>query len=139
MDCRLMLAAAALTLPLAAVSPQSEQVLQAGNAWFEAMRAGNSEAISGCLSDEFTGLTALGRKFNRSEWAAQFSSAWSRPFRNFSVEQQQVRVYGELAVVTGMIRYPRNQVVYTHVWLRKDAKWRLIALHESPVVLSARK
>lgn len=93
--------------------------------------------MSELLNEEFTGITDVGAKFGKREWINQFDNEWSRRLRTFSVERQQVRFIGRVAISTGRIRYQRLRnvytTVYTHVWYETNGKWQMVSLQDTPV------
>jgi hypothetical protein len=92
------------------------------------------------LSDDYVLVTPTGSVKTKREVIRELSTPGMRmePFDPFDV---QVRLFGDIAVVTGRmrqrfilggIRYA-NDLRYTDVWVKRKARWSLVSAHASTV------
>jgi ketosteroid isomerase-like protein len=66
--------------------------------WTTAERAGDAEALATLLTDDFSGVGPLGFVIPRPAWLDRHRQALA--YEQFSLEEIQIRHYGDLAVVT---------------------------------------
>jgi len=66
--------------------------------WTNAERAGEAETLATLLTDDFTGVGPLGFVLPRSAWLDRYRQGLA--YEQFSLEEIQIRLYGEHAVVT---------------------------------------
>ena len=105
--------------------------------WNEALAKRDTAFFAALLVDNFqiTGGQATLDKRQFMEAVASDSGGVA-PSR---FEQTSIRLYGEVAVATGLIRYdipgePQPALTrYSEVWVREGKRWRAAHLHYNPV------
>jgi ketosteroid isomerase-like protein len=66
--------------------------------WTTAERAGDAEALATLLTDDFCGVGPLGFVLYRPAWLDRHHRGLT--YEQFSLEESQIRLYGDVAVVT---------------------------------------
>jgi Domain of unknown function (DUF4440) len=61
----------------------------------------DAQALDGLLADDFAGVGPLGFVLDRDQWLARFGNGLEN--RAFAVEDAQIREYGGVAVVVGVL------------------------------------
>ncbi len=88
-----------------------------------------------------------GSVLNRDQWLKWVASrraeldSGALVIKTYSVGDVKVQIYGEAAVVTGVVDSSgqRNdslftiQVRFTNVWVKQGGEWRRAAFHDSPL------
>lgn len=105
----------------------AEQELRAlETARTEAIRAGDAATLEKIYDDDFHGVTSGGQTVDKTRILEVLKRAANGPIAE--IRDQEVRIFGETAVVTGLIHLnPANAFRYTHIYARKDGRWRMIA------------
>ncbi len=67
--------------------------------WTTAERTGDSETLAALLTDDFCGVGPLGFHLLRPAWLDRHRQGLS--YEQFSLEEIRIRLYGDVAVVTG--------------------------------------
>lgn len=87
--------------------------------------------LDAVYAEEFRGVTATGFVVDKARLMKVFGL--DNPDTVFAIDQLEARIYGDTAVQTGRLtgRDKTGKIVsqslYTHVWVRKDGRWRLVA------------
>jgi hypothetical protein len=105
-----------------------------GEAWL----AADGAQLDRLLAREYTHTDVTGRVLDRTEWLTDAENAqkWlrsphgtSKPSIEF--EDMQIRVYGDVAVVTGMnvihsanLKDKPMRLRFTQVWVKEDGEWK---------------
>ena len=105
-------------------------------------------ALETLLAEEVTRTSPTGTLTHRTEWLEQMKSATrdTGHQKYFSIERtaQQVRLYGETAVVTGIVHMRGIHIGptakpdtnrYLRVYVRRQGRWQLVA-HQATRVAS---
>ncbi len=66
--------------------------------WTTAERAGDAETLATLLADDFCGVGPLGFILSRPAWLDRYRQGLA--YQQFSLEEIQIRLYGDVAVVT---------------------------------------
>lgn len=66
--------------------------------WTAAERAGDAEELATLLTDNFSGVGPLGFVLPRTAWLDRYRQGLT--YEQFSFEEIQIRLYGDVAVVT---------------------------------------
>ena len=150
--------------PQAAESAEGEirsMMAQAGQASLE----GDSNKIASLMADEYVQTDISGHVQDKSTWLKQYFDPISElikagKFRWEVYERKdvQIRVYGDSAVVIGALEakgsgarwIPQSQtwatdpnatfsgtLRFTHVYIKRNGKWLLVALHNAVPVSAA--
>ncbi len=76
----------------------SEQIHAFLSEWTAAERAGDAETLATLLTDDFSGVGPLGFVLPRPAWVDRHRHGLA--YEQFSLEEIQIRLYGDVAVVT---------------------------------------
>lgn len=106
--------------------------------WAQAELTGNTAVLDGHLVEDFVGVGPLGFLLPKQAWLNRFAQGLS--YDEFSLEETQVRRYGDTAVVVGKQNQkgsmgsnplPFGAVRATLVLLNQSGAWRLAGVHYS--------
>jgi ketosteroid isomerase-like protein len=111
-----------------------------GQEWAAAELRGDTTFLTRTLADDFVGVGPRGFLLTKEQWLARFASGDLR-YDSFALDEVQVRAYGDAAVVTGRQTQTgayrghdvRDRFRVTLVFVRQGGRWRLAALHLSPI------
>ena len=88
------------------------------------------------LTDDFVCIRADGRRVDRAEFLR--ITAEGPGVTDVTVDEIDVRPYGDVALVHGVTSYTRDGSPmsrrYTDVWLRRDGRWKAVAAQITPVI-----
>ncbi|WP_433785053.1 nuclear transport factor 2 family protein [Actinomycetospora sp. CA-101289] len=107
------------------------------DAWAAADVSGDVAAMDPLLADDFTAIGPLGFTLSRDDWLHRFENGLD--YDSSSVEDRQVRVEGDTAIVTARLAadgtyrgHPVPEAVRaTAVLSRATGTWRLVRVHMS--------
>lgn len=120
----------------------AEEIAALHTRWREALAKRDTAFFEGVLLDNFqiTGSQAtLDKRQFMAAVAADTGGVGPSQF-----EQTNVRLYNQVAVVTGLIRYDIPGEAepaltrYSEVWVREQNRWRAAHLHYNPVAPAGR-
>lgn len=117
-----------------------EQVLDLGQRWAAAERAGDVVALNALLDPEFIGVGPRGFVLSREQWLERYRTGGLQN-QSFTWEEVQVRDYGEAAIAVGV---QFQQSTYqghdasgrfrgTQVAVRKEGRWFIAGMHLGPL------
>jgi uncharacterized protein (TIGR02246 family) len=117
-----------------------EQLRSLAEEWADAEQRGDTALLARTLAEDFVGIGPRGFMLSRDEWLQRHQSGALR-YTALSLEEVQVRVYGEAAVLTGRETQTASyqgqdvpgQFRATLIWVRQQERWRLAGLHLSPI------
>jgi len=107
---------------------------------------GDAEFLARAWAEDYTYTTTRGEARTREQGLADYrSGAVKWEYRR--MEEVQARIYGNAAIVTaraalkGRVRGQEREetIRLTDVYLKRDGRWRLVALHESRVEEGSRQ
>ena len=137
----LILAAICFSTSAGAQSDQIErQVLDSHKAWFEAFDRGDVEAIDRMETDDFV-LVNGDRIVDKQQQLENIRTGFGGGAEMTRVVGlHSFSLMGDAAVITG-VQYSSSQaggdsIVFTEVWMRGDAGWKVTLAHFSPGGLS---
>ena len=115
--------------------PEDNAVLDAEQAFFDALLAGDSRALDSLLLDDFTIIDVMTGSLIIKPIFVDAVTSGIVEFKSIDHKEAQVRFYGGLAIVTGRTQMEglyQGQPFgaasrYTHVFFRDGAKWRMAA------------
>ncbi|MDQ3137253.1 MAG: nuclear transport factor 2 family protein [Gemmatimonadota bacterium] len=120
------------------VTAAGQEIRQLQVRWGEALTAGDTAFFARTLAEGFL-LTGGHEVLTKTELLrAIVTGAGSAP--RMRQEQTIVRLYGDIAVVTGLIQYAAaataSPVVarYTEVWQKQQGQWRVLHGHHNPLL-----
>ncbi len=138
-----------LVSPRPAVTQQvsrEHEVRAAVSAFGRAFLEADASVLQSLLTKDYVHVNGLsGSVLNRDEWIKWVVSRRAEldsgelVITTYSIEDVRVQIYGEAAVVTGVVHSSgqRNsalftsQVRFTNVWVNQRAVWRRAAFHDS--------
>jgi uncharacterized protein (TIGR02246 family) len=140
---RLGLAAMALCAPaiLWAQQPSSSGVdrtiRELEERWRAAQQANDTAAFHELLAPDVTFIGTSGSLRDRADYIASRSGSWIPKSRSFTVGELRLRTEGTVVIVTGRETstgtdtHARGR--FTHVWVRRGARWMLVALQRTEI------
>lgn len=124
----------------APVAAARDAVVAVENEWGRALVETNVSAFGRCLADEWRLTTSGGSTVTKSMALADLASGALR-IESFRLEDVGVRVYGDTAIVFGLITEKSSfrgtdtsgRRRFTDVFVKRDGRWQAVASHESSV------
>ena len=115
-----------LTASLAWADGGAEQELRALEAArTQAIRAGDRATLERLYAEDFHGVTSAGQVVDKARILEILKGAANGPAAE--VQDVRVRIFGETAIVTGLIRLPDYSFRYTHIYVQREGRWQLTA------------
>ena len=116
------------------------QILALQNQWAQARIAQDAEFLERFYTPDFRVLSMDGNVVSREDDIANFATRILEP-QMIVDEDMDVRVYGQVAIVTGVERlrgtYRGNfgafTLRFTNVYVRTGGEWRLAHHHSTPI------
>jgi uncharacterized protein (TIGR02246 family) len=110
----------------------AQQLRRVAQDWVTAELRGDTAALGGILADDFVGIGPLGFMLTKEEWIQRHQSGVLR-YTSLTLEDVQVRVYGDAAILTGRetqtATYGGQDIPgefrATLIWVRQQGRWRL--------------
>ena len=109
-----------------------DQLIQLDKAWTSAELKGDKKAAEALLADDFIGTTQRGEIENKSQYLAGVMPNSDM----VKADEYKISVHGDVAIMThrSTVEGVRNiQFRSTHVWMKRNGKWLLIAHHGSQI------
>ena len=106
-------------------------------AWGRALSARDTAFFHRTLGDDF--LSTGGAQVRSKAMVIEELSTGTGPVPAPRLEQTQVRVFGDVAVVSGIAAYgltadtPPSQTRFTEVWVRRAGRWQAVHGHYNAV------
>jgi hypothetical protein len=132
--CTLLLAT--LHLVTAQVKPDDEasRILSLENAWSQAEVVHDAKALEPLLADTFAYTDDDGSFMNKQQWLTHVGRGDDH-YQQLANEDQNVKLYGDAAVVTGKYREKvdrggKSVVVhgrFTDTWIKQNGTWKCVA------------
>ena len=125
-------------------SEAARAVCQVESRLTEALRRNDAALLAEIYADDFTLINFRGTKINKAGVLAALGAGTLR-FDSLGISDLDVRVYGAAGIVTGqqhqLAREPGPDaashpklVRFTHVYVLREGKWRLIASQITPIL-----
>ncbi len=115
----------------------AQELIQLEDAWARALSQRDTAFFQRTLADEFI-ETGGQRARTKPEVIADLSrSTDSVPLPRF--EQTSVRLFGDLAVVTGVAAYSAgvggfpSRIRFSEVWVKREGRWQAVHGHYNPI------
>lgn len=100
----------------------------------QALAKGDTATLDRIWADDVIYTSASGQVFTKAQYPERFRSG-ARKFDSFAHDDIRVRLYGNMAVLTGrstsvlhdggkLSAGPRR---FTHIYVKQDGRWRLVA------------
>jgi ketosteroid isomerase-like protein len=111
-----------------------QAVLQLEHDWCEAFRTGNADAVARIEDDDYVLTTSRAELSTKADDIAEIR-AHTIEYSKYENREQQVRLYGDTAVVTGVADLEgisgdkpfRMNLRFTDTLLRRGAQWKAVA------------
>lgn len=103
--------------------------------WIEAIQKKDAATLERIIADDWVGIDMNeGRRWTKAETIAELKSEENR-IESFTLDSAQVRVFGDVAVVTGgdtrKSQYEgtdsSGRYVWTDVYVKRDGRWQAVA------------
>ena len=143
--CLLTLTACAAAPPAPATAttanPEDEKaILQVEQNWCEAFRTNNVDAIAAIEDEDYTLTNSRAELSTRSDDIVQ-AKAHAIEYSKFDNHNQNVRLYGDTAVVTGITSLEgiagdkpfKLDLRFTDILVRRNGEWKAVAGHVTKV------
>jgi ketosteroid isomerase-like protein len=122
------------------VNDQTKELREAIEDWAAAEQRGDAASLEGALAEDFIGIGPRGFLLTKDQWLERHESGKLR-YRSLGLDEVQVRLYGDAAVVTGRQsaegKYEdfdlRDRFRATLVFVKQRERWMLAGLHLSPI------
>ena len=119
-------------------SSVEQAIKQLDNERIHAQIGADAVALDRIYADDFIGVGPSGTVRTKAQVISDFTSG-DLKFQSIVTDEVQVRVYENTAVETGlstMSGQDKGKAVprdtrFTRVWVKQDARWRLVANHYS--------
>ena len=117
-----------------------EALMQLERDWCNASLKNDVDWLTRVLADDASFVTATGQRQNKAQVLADFKAEKTTTCQ---VDQMQVRVHAEAAVVTGRWRitgtdakgkpFPTPETMFTDTFVRRNGQWQCVASHSSAI------
>jgi ketosteroid isomerase-like protein len=130
----LVLMALAALVPCTAAADSADDIGRLEQQRIQAILDVDMPALYAIYADAFFYNTASGASFTRSEYLPRYQSGELKVNKSTS-EVREVRVYGDTAIVTGIVRVDATikgenadlRLRYLNVWVKRENGWVLVA------------
>ncbi|HLL97935.1 MAG TPA: nuclear transport factor 2 family protein [Rubrobacteraceae bacterium] len=117
-----------------------ERVLRAEREWLLAHLRLDVDALDRLMAPDYSQIDDRGRVVGKEQVLASFRSG-ERAWEEAHSDEHDVRIYGDIAVVTGRWRarganagQPFDYAArYVSVWVEHDGEWRMVSDHSTPI------
>ena len=109
-----------------------DQLIQLDKAWTSAELRGDKKALEALLADDYAGTTQRGELENKT----QYLSTVMPNSDMVKADDYKITIHGDVAIMThrSTVQGVRNiQFRSTHVWMKRNGKWLIVAHHGSQV------
>lgn len=112
-----------------------QELIRLQDEWCRAEMDGDAAALGRILADEYMLVISNGTVLSRAQLLREVETR-EVPFTTIAVEDTRVKLYGNMAVVKGVVKWSdaggtKNQSLFTETWQRRDGRWQCLATHES--------
>jgi ketosteroid isomerase-like protein len=122
------------------MKPDIDDIRQLHASWATAEAAADAAALDDLAVDDFALVGPAGFVLDKQQWLGRYRSGALRHSK-FEWSEEALRLYGEAAIALGRQAqratyngHPADgQFRTTHVWVCQHDRWRLAAIHLSPI------
>ncbi len=110
-----------------------QELIRLDRDWTAAELRDDKETVSKIVADDFKGTNPDGTVENKSQYMGALKATTDKD----AADDYDVRVFGDMAIMThrGTVTGTTNrQYRSTHVWMKRDGRWQIIAHHSSDIV-----
>jgi ketosteroid isomerase-like protein len=127
--------------PAASAPIDSKSIQELEDQFKEAVLAGDVATFEQLCADDFTHTSQDGSFRTRAEWLKGRVQGKSS-YISYSVDDLQVRIYGETAVVTGLLKpswresdgtVASGRFRFLRVWVKRDERWQAVAFQSTRI------
>jgi ketosteroid isomerase-like protein len=109
-------------------------ILDSERQWAESVATGDTSAIERILADDFIGVDPKGHLYTKQQMIDETRNA-PKYFVSNRLHDVKVRFYGKLAIAQGSETWEkrsgeRGRFVWTDTWLRRNARWQIVAAED---------
>jgi len=111
-------------------------IMEAEKAYVDAIVKGDHAALSSLLDDQYVFTNTEGATLDRGAHVGRFKGGNYRFATKADIDDVKIRISGNTAFVTGRLNFwgadtppPDGHSRYTHVWVKKMGRWRLVSNH----------
>ena len=123
--------------PNAAGAPVSnvnveQELISLDKEWTAAELRGDKEFVGRVVADDYRGTNPDGTVADKAAYLAALQATTDKD----TADEYAVRVFGDTAIMThrGTVTGQENlQYRSTHVWMKRDGRWQLVAHHSSNI------
>src|SRR5215468_9609841 len=116
------------------VSDEGGRILGLETAWNHALEAKDTKALDMVLAKSFVSIETDGSLWSRSEFLASIKSPDYQPSKAVT-EESDVQVYGDAAVVVGILRVKGTEkgkpsvrrLRFVDTWIKTNGTWQCVA------------
>jgi ketosteroid isomerase-like protein len=121
--------------------PENNAVLDAEQAFFDALLTADATALNSILAEDFTIIDVMtGSEILRTVFVDAVTSGLVK-FKSIDRLEANVRFYGSVAIVTGRTEMggalqgqPFGAASrYTHVFFKDNGRWKMVAAQGTPI------
>lgn len=115
------------------LSDPAGEVRKAEREWLDAYENRDSTAMERIVADNFVINQADGSTQTKADILKMLERARTsnRPSAKFSTEESQVRLFGDTAIISGLVRMTMGERSradrYTDTWMRQGGRWVVVA------------
>ncbi len=109
-----------------------DKLIQLDKAWTRAELTGDKKAAAELIADDYAGTTQRGEVENKTQYLASVVPNADM----VKADDYKVTIYGNTAIMThrSTVSGVRNiQFRSTHVWMKRNGKWQIVAHHGSQI------
>jgi ketosteroid isomerase-like protein len=118
----------------------TEEVIRAEQEWLRAHLECDVDVLGRLMAEEYSLIGQKGEVLKKEQILATFR-AGERHWDRAESDQLEVRVYGEVAVVTGRwtakgatAGLPFDYAArYVSVWVKRDGRWQMVSDQSTPI------
>jgi ketosteroid isomerase-like protein len=122
------------------LSADAAELLRLESVWNEAHVRGDADALDRLWADDLT-VTVPNMPVMTKESAIGIARSGRLKFKRYQTSVILVRLYGDAAIVTGLVERTRelngrdvdDKWRFTKVYIRRAANWRVVAWHASTI------
>jgi ketosteroid isomerase-like protein len=122
------------------VNRAEDTLIKIEHDWGNAMVKGDVDTFSHCIGDDWVLTYSDGTLITKPMAQADLKEGALR-IESFRLDDIKVRLYGDTAIVTGLItekskfrdKDTSGQRRFTDVFVKRDGRWQAVASHESDV------
>ena len=110
-----------------------EELMRLDKAWTAAELKGDKKAAGALVADDFVGTTQRGLIQNKADYIAGVTPNSDM----VKSDDYKISIHGDMAIMThrSTVQGVRNiQFRSTHVWMKRNGKWLIVAHHGSQIL-----